>query len=136
MSGRALQWLRAARQGCLVALTCLAVTPATAQRAARTAVPGIKADERPAHPPLPQGVPTTPENILLPTPNEVKLGWEGMAAVEKEYTLIREGPAAERLARVAAPVAAAVNDPRLTAEYHHIYNVPKPNDRSLRVPFQ
>ena len=86
---------------------------------------------------LPPGVPTTEETVFLPTVNEVKLGLEVAAEVEKEYVVIADGPAAERLARVASAVlAAALTDPELPARYRRTYRLPRRNDRSLRIPFR
>lgn len=87
-------------------------------------------------PPIPPGLPTTPENVHLPTEGEVRLGREGAAEVEKEYKVITSGPYHERLQRVARDVVNAIQRPEIAAEYRRVYRVPKQNDRSLRVPFE
>lgn len=113
-------------------------------------IPGVARAQRPlpfpqpvpstqpkvARAPIPPGVPTTPENVYLPTEGEVRLGREGSAEVEKQYKLITSGPYYDRLQRVSKVVVAAIQSPEIIAEYKRVYHVPKPNDTARRVPFE
>jgi Zn-dependent protease with chaperone function len=87
-------------------------------------------------PPIPPGVPTTAENVHLPTEGEVKIGREGMQEVEKQFKVLASGPYYERLQRVSADVVKSLSRPDITAEYRKVYRLPKPNDHSKRVPFE
>lgn len=107
----------------------LAAGPALAQRPSPQ--PG-----QAQKPPLPAGVPTTAENVHLPTEGEVRLGRETAEEVEKAYKIVDRGPYHDRLQRVAAHVVAAIGEGAIIAEYRRAYDLPRGNDRSRRVPFE
>jgi Zn-dependent protease with chaperone function len=89
-----------------------------------------------ARAPIPPGVPTTAQNVHLPTEGEVKLGRDSSAEAEKIYKVIAGGPYDERLQRVAREVVEAIQRPDIVAEYRKVYRLPKTDDRSRRVPFE
>lgn len=105
---------------------------------AQTGTPSVPVDggEKEARAPVPPGVPTTAENVHLPTEAEVKLGREGSAEVEKHYKVIISGPYHDRLQRVAREVMEAMSEPRIAAEYRRVYKLPRKDDKSRRVPFE
>ncbi len=86
--------------------------------------------------PVPPGVPSTADNVHWPTEGEVRMGREVAAQVERAYAVITSGPQYDRLQRVATELQRAVQEPRIAAEYRRVYNLPKPSDRSRRVPFE
>jgi predicted Zn-dependent protease len=81
-------------------------------------------------------VPTTPDNVQLPTEGEVKMGREASAEVEKVYKIIRSGRYYDRLQRVSREVLAAIQREDIVAEYKRVYHLPRPEDHSRRVPFE
>lgn len=87
-------------------------------------------------PPIPPGVPTTPDNVYLPSEGEIKAGRDGSAEVEKVYKLISAGPYVTRLQRVAREVQSAVQTPKVITEYRRVYHLPHRDDHSRRVPFE
>lgn len=105
---------------------------------AQTGTPSVPVEsgKKEARAPVPPGVPTTAENVHLPTEAEVKLGREGSVEVEKEYKILTSGPYHERLQRIAREVVEAMNEPRMAAEYRRIYKLPRKDDKSRRVPFE
>jgi predicted Zn-dependent protease len=102
------------------------------------AAPGTSGgDPKPeARAPIPPGLPTTPENVHLPTEGEVKLGREGAAEVEKEYKVLASGPYHDRLQRVSREVVAAIMRDPILKEYREKYNLPRKDDKARRVPFE
>src|SRR5688572_13763809 len=91
-----------------------------------------KTERGPALPPVPPGVPTTRENVQLPTEGEMKIGREGVVEVEKIYKVIKSGPYVDRLQRVAREVVAAMQRPEIVAEYRREYKLPRKDDKSRR----
>jgi Zn-dependent protease with chaperone function len=89
-----------------------------------------------ARAPIPPGVPTTKDNVHLPTEGEVRLGRETAAQVEKQFKLITAGPMYDRLQRVAKEVEDALERPDIIAEYRRVYKLPRPRDNAKRVPFE
>lgn len=116
----------------VVLLVSCATPPAAAQQPAPRPAPK-RAESKP--PPLP-GVPTTPDNVHLPTEGEIKLGRETAVEVEKHYKIIDSGPYHERLQRIAGEIAKAIQRDDIIQEYKRVYNLPKRGDRSRRVPFE
>ncbi len=98
--------------------------------------PNPPAGSAPNLPPIPPGVRTTPENAHLPTEGEIKLGREGVLEVEKQYKVLTSGSYHDRLQRVVREVVRAAQSPEIVAEFRRVYQVPRPDDRSKRVPFE
>lgn len=119
----------------LTAFACLALLAAPASAAPQAPVPE-KTPAKAARAPVPPGIPTTPDNVHLPTEGEVKLGREGSAEVEKHYKIITSGVYHDRLQRVAQDVVRNVQKREIIDVYLKAYNLPKRNDRSRRVPFE
>jgi len=92
--------------------------------------------EKAARAPIPPGVPTTPQNVHLPTEGEVRLGRENSAQVEKQFKLITSGPMYDRLQRVAREIVDALERPDIIAEYRRVYKLPRSGDTAKRVPFE
>ena len=109
-----------------------AVLPARAQ----SPEPPVNPPPKEARAPIPPGVPTTKENVYLPTEGEIKLGREGSAEVEKIYKVVTSGEQHERLQRVAREVVIALQREEIIQEYVRTYRLPKPGDKSKRVPFE
>lgn len=86
-------------------------------------------------PPLP-GVPTTPDNVHLPTEGEIRIGRDTAEEVEKHYKVIPSGPYHERLQRIAGDIVAAIQRQDIVQEYKRVYKLPKGGDKSRRVPFE
>lgn len=97
---------------------------------------GGKTEKKDSRPPVPPGVPTTVENVHLPTEGEVRLGREGSVEIEKEYKVVTSGPYHDRLQNIAREVVQAIQRSDVLAEYRRVYQVPKKDDRSKRVPFE
>ena len=119
----------------LTAVLTLALAAQPAVFAAEPARPG-GADAKDPKPPLPTGVPTTRENVHLPTEGEIKLGRETAVEVEKHYKLITSGPYYDRLQRVAKEVVASIQRQDIIEEYKRVYKLPRSGDKSKRVPFE
>jgi Zn-dependent protease with chaperone function len=121
-----------------MALVLVACAPGRAGRLARQPVgpPGTERPKKEELPPIPDGVATTRDNVFLPTTNELRLGREASAEVDKEYRIITEGPQYERLQRVSRAIVAAVQNPQIAEDYRTRYKVPKANDHAKRVPFE
>jgi len=117
----------------LLAVLCLPWA-AVAQTAVPT-VPVAGADKE-ARAPVPPGVPTTVDNVHLPTEGEVRLGREGSAEVEKVYKVVTSGPNHERLQRVAREVVEAIQQRDIIEEYRRVYKLPRREDKARRVPFE
>lgn len=139
----------AARSSACAAGLALLLLVAAAPRPALAApqpplIPGADAakKEAPASPaaskpdPLPEGVPTTAENVILPTREEVKFGRQGAQQVVGDYEVITSGPEYDRLQRVAGAVVAAIQKEDIVTDYCDRYRMPKPNDHAKRVPFE
>jgi len=117
-----------------LAALCL---PAGARAQGRPPMPlPPKPAEGPKAAPIPPGVPTNASNCYLPTESEVRRGRSDSVQVEKIYKLISSGPMYDRLQRVSREVVQAVQRPELIEEYKREYHLPKPGDKSLRVPFE
>jgi Zn-dependent protease with chaperone function len=117
--------------------TLLAAVWLPGAAAAQTgAAPAPMGPPEEARAPIPPGVPTTAENVHLPTEGEVKLGRESAVLAEKQYKVVTSGPYHERLQRVAKEVVEAMQRPDMAAEYRKVYHLPKSSDRSRRVPFE
>lgn len=87
-------------------------------------------------PPIPPGVPTTEDNVYLPTEGEVKAGRAESAQVERIYKLITSGPYHDRLQRVAREVVRAIQNPKIIEEYKREYHLPHKDDHTRRVPYE
>lgn len=83
-----------------------------------------------------QSAATSPSNYYLPTEDEVRLGREVSAEIEREYKLVRFGPEYDRLQRVAREVLAASGLPRMIEEYGRLYPYERQNRKAKRVPFE
>ncbi|MBM3457648.1 MAG: hypothetical protein FJX77_03825, partial [Armatimonadetes bacterium] len=116
--------------GALLAVSVAHAQSPSGPSARRPAVPELRL------PPIPPGVPTTASNVHLPTEAEIKLGREGIAEVERVYKVASSGPYHERLQRVARDVVRASQSQGLVEEYLKIYNLPRWEDKSRRVPFE
>lgn len=120
-------------------LTLVLLVPVAASAQATNPEPPQKPDPetvKRSKTPVTGGVPTTRDNVHLPTEGEVKLGRETAVEVEKQYKLVTSGPYYERLQRVAREVAAAATRPEIAEEYRRVYKLPKSSDKSKRVPFE
>lgn len=117
----------------LLATTLLAPQAARSQGEAPGAT---KAEREAAKAPIPPGVPTHDSNVHLPTEGEVKLGREGAKEVEKYFTVVTSGPHHERLQRIARDVVVAISDRNIIEDYKRVYNLPRKDDKSRRVPFE
>jgi Zn-dependent protease with chaperone function len=104
-----------------------------------TPVRPVLAAEAPA-PPAPTSTaasePTTADNVHLPTPEEIRMGQQGVVEVEKEYKLVQDEAQLRRLRKIGDEIVRASNDPVLIRAYREAYKVPKKADKSKRVPFQ
>lgn len=123
-----------------LAATLAALTLPTAALA-QVGVPAVPADTKRAtpvdnRPPIPPGVPTTEDNVHLPTEGEVKAGRDSSAQVEKVYKLITSGPYYDRVQRVGREVLRGIQSPKVIAEYKREYHLPRKDDHSKRVPYE
>ena len=91
---------RALLAAILVGIFCPYALPASAHMEGPPERGTEKTERGPALPPVPPGVPTTPENVQLPTEGEMKLGREGVVEVEKIYKVIKSGPYVDRLQQI------------------------------------
>jgi hypothetical protein len=80
--------------------------------------------------------PTPQAEIYLPTVEEVKLGREGAAEVEKEYKLVQDPAQLARLKRIGDALIQAANDPEVVAAYPEEYVPSLKGNKAKRVPFQ
>lgn len=74
--------------------------------------------------------------IYLPTAEEVKLGREGAAEVEKEYKLVNDPVQLARLKKIGDALIQAANDPEVVKAYPEEYRVALKGNKGKRVPFQ
>lgn len=126
--------LRGHRRSVAALLTVLALPGAVPAQTVKPSAP-IGGDKE-ARAPIPPGVPTTKENVHLPTEGEVRLGRESAAQVEKQFKLITAGPMYDRLQRVAREVEQALERQDIIAEYRRVYKLPRANETAKRVPFE
>lgn len=112
---------------CLALALSLAVGPAGTALAAK-APPPAASSAKPE--------PTTEANVHLPTVEEIKMGRDAVAQVEKEYKLVQDEAQLRRLRAIGDEIVRASNDPVLIRAYREAYKVPKKGDKSKRVPFQ
>jgi predicted Zn-dependent protease len=134
LSSQPARWL--AFRAVVVAVLAAAALAPPRPAAAVPPVPGMERPKKEELPPVPEGVPTSRDTVFLPSVNEVRLGREASGEVEKEYKIITEGPQAARLQRVSRAIIAATKSQEIVEEYLKRYHMPRPNDRSKRVPFE
>jgi beta-barrel assembly-enhancing protease len=125
-----------ARPSILAALVASLALPAVSF--AQAPVPSIPAarPERDSRPPIPPGVPSTADNVHLPTEGEIRLGREGATEVEKVYKVVTSGAHYDRLQRVSREVVSAIQRSDIIAEYRRVYKLPRREDKARRVPFE
>lgn len=129
--------LRGHRRSIAALLTVLALPGAGFAQQTGPGTPSAPiGGDKEARAPIPPGVPTTRDNVHLPTEGEVRLGRDTAVQVEKQFKLITAGPMYERLQRVSSEVGDAIERQDIVAEYRRVYKLPRANDNSKRVPFE
>jgi Zn-dependent protease with chaperone function len=128
--------LRGHRRTIATLLTVLVLPTTVFAQTGTPSAPIPIGGDKEARAPIPPGVPTTRENVHLPTEGEVRLGRDSAAQVEKQFKLITSGPMYERLQRVSREIQSALERQDIEAEYRRVYKLPRANDTSKRVPFE
>src|SRR5688500_16700005 len=111
------------RAAALAGLLALALLPLPAGSAPQPPIlpgqetPKPEAVQKKPSEDLPEGVPTTRENVYLPSREEVRLGRQVANQVPSEYEVITEGPEFQRLQRISKAIVAVVQKEDIVADY-------------------
>src|SRR5262245_32304733 len=103
--------LQLGRRAALPIAVCLWLAPLrlTAAEQAPAPAPTSTATDAPQE--------TTADNVHLPTPEEIRMGQQGVVEVEKEYKLVQDEAQLRRLRTIGDEILRASNDPVLIRAY-------------------